>query len=304
MPKLATLEIDIKQFKTDIKDALKETFVDIQAYAQEIIVLLQAEIKDLKAAIKANKGDVAQLKQHVALYNQQLSEVKAIKVKEKARQAAHKAFDENYQVLESKPVAKTAASIEPEAEKAEEKIEEKADTNIIPAKEIINSVKEAIESAMKDESMPLEVGHKAPEGGELSLSQFQGKQVVLYFYPKDDTPGCTQEANDFMDRIGLFAQNNAVVIGVSRDSQQSHDKFKAKYGIDFNLLADTEETLCNLYGVMRDKNMYGKMVRGIERSTFLIDEEGNVKSIWRKVKVPGHVEDVLKQVKQKQTELF
>jgi peroxiredoxin Q/BCP len=124
-----------------------------------------------------------------------------------------------------------------------------------------------------------------------------GKAVVLYFYPKDNTPGCTTEAMQFRDQHKDFLKAGAVVFGVSRDNMASHEKFKANLELPFELIADTEEKLCHMFGVVKNKIMYGKKVKGIERSTFLIGPDGILKQEWRGLKVPGHVEDVLKAVK-------
>ena len=134
-------------------------------------------------------------------------------------------------------------------------------------------------------------------GGELRLAQLRGHIVVLYFYPKDNTPGCTTEAQDFAAAHGRFEKAGAKVIGVSRDSLASHEKFCTKFELPFPLLSDPDEALCTLFGVMKQKNMYGKMVRGIERSTFLIDAKGVLREEWRGVKIPGHVDAVLAAVK-------
>lgn len=117
--------------------------------------------------------------------------------------------------------------------------------------------------------------------------------TVLYFYPKDNTPGCTTQAIGFRDHYAAFAAANVTIVGVSRDSLKSHENFKAKYELPFELISDPEETVCNLFAVMKLKNMYGKQVRGIERSTFVIDSAGNILKAWRGLKVPGHVEEVL-----------
>jgi thioredoxin-dependent peroxiredoxin len=132
---------------------------------------------------------------------------------------------------------------------------------------------------------------------KLGLANFKGRKLVLYFYPKDDTPGCTTEGQGFRDHYEAFRKAGAEVVGVSRDSIASHEKFKAKYEFPFELLSDPEETLCTIFGVMKEKNMYGRKVMGVERSTFLIDEHGVLRQEWRKVKVPGHVEEVLGAVK-------
>ncbi len=124
------------------------------------------------------------------------------------------------------------------------------------------------------------------------LSDFKGKAIILYFYPKDDTPGCTTEACDFNSDLNAFNQLDGVIFGVSRDTLASHEKFKKKFGLQFELIADTESQLCNLFGVINDKNMYGKILKGIERSTFIIDQNGKLVREWRKVKVPGHIVEV------------
>ena len=131
------------------------------------------------------------------------------------------------------------------------------------------------------------------------LSDYQGKKIIIYFYPRDNTPGCTQEGKDFRDNIEQFNTLNTVIFGISRDSVKVHQGFKAKQEFPFDLLSDKEEKLCQLFGVIKMKNMYGKQVRGIERSTFLIDEQGVLIYQWRKVKVKVHIEEVL----QKLTEL-
>ena len=132
---------------------------------------------------------------------------------------------------------------------------------------------------------------------EISLSDLRGKNVVIYFYPKDSTPGCTREGQDFRDNIAKFRRNKTVVLGVSRDSIKSHENFKAKQDFPFELLSDKDEELCKIFDVIKMKNMYGKKVRGIERSTFLINDKGVLKQEWRKVKVDGHVDEVLDAVR-------
>ena len=149
--------------------------------------------------------------------------------------------------------------------------------------------------------MSLEVGNSAPDftmktdsGGEVSLAKLRGKKVVLYFYPKDDTPGCTKEACGFRDSMPDFSKIDAEIIGVSKDSVAKHDKFKAKYELPFTLASDEDGSVCEAYGSWVEKSMYGKKYMGIDRSTFLIDENGKLRGAWRKVKVPGHVDEVLK----------
>ena len=130
-------------------------------------------------------------------------------------------------------------------------------------------------------------------GGMLKLSALRGKPVVLYFYPKDNTPGCTTEAQQFRDLDAEFKRLGCPVYGISRDSIKSHENFKAKLGLPFELLSDEAETACQQFGTIKLKNMYGKQVRGIERSTFVIDAEGNLRAEWRGVKVPDHAQKVL-----------
>ncbi len=135
------------------------------------------------------------------------------------------------------------------------------------------------------------------EGKKINLKDFRGKKVILYFYPKDNTSGCTKEACSFRDSIKSFEKNNAVVIGISKDDISSHKKFKEKYNLPFNLLSDESlETIKN-YGVWKEKNMYGKKYMGIERTTFIIDEKGIIRKIYPKVKVIGHIEEILNELK-------
>ena len=148
--------------------------------------------------------------------------------------------------------------------------------------------------------MSVEIGMQAPDfelkannGETVQIAQFRGSNIVLYFYPKDMTPGCTTEACDFRDQIQQFTDLNAVVLGVSPDPAQRHQKFVEKYGLPFLLLADTDHHVAESYGVWKLKKNFGKEYMGIERSTFIIDKEGNLIKEWRKVQVKGHVEDAL-----------
>ncbi len=150
----------------------------------------------------------------------------------------------------------------------------------------------------------IKIGQKVPDferpatgGKSIKLSDLKGKNVVLYFYPKDDTPGCTTEGQDFRDNKAKFSRTNTVILGVSRDSVKSHEGFKSKYEFTFDLISDEDEALCNLFDVIKLKKMYGKDVRGISRSTFLIDADGKLRAEWRDVKVAGHVDAVLQAVK-------
>jgi peroxiredoxin Q/BCP len=138
------------------------------------------------------------------------------------------------------------------------------------------------------------------EGGETSLSDMRGRNVVLYFYPKDDTPGCTSEACAFRDAWTDMQGLGTVVLGVSKDTTASHERFKAKYSLNFPLLSDPDKTMLQAYGVWKEKTLYGKKSWGVERSTFLIDGTGVIRKVWRAVKVDGHAEAVLKAVKELQ----
>ena len=137
----------------------------------------------------------------------------------------------------------------------------------------------------------------ATSGTTFKLSNYQGKTLVLYFYPKDNTPGCTTQGMQFRDNYADFQAHNCEVFGVSRDNLKSHENFKAKFSFPFELLADTEELACGIFNVMKMKNMYGKQVRGVERSTFVIDKNGVLAQQWRGVKVDGHVQAVLDFIK-------
>ena len=137
----------------------------------------------------------------------------------------------------------------------------------------------------------------ATGGKTIRLRDLRGQIVVLYFYPKDSTPGCTREGQDFRDLHARFRRQHAVVLGVSRDSLVSHEKFKSKQELPFDLISDPEEKLCRQFDVIHDKTLYGRKFRGIVRSTFLIDSEGKLRAEWRNVKVPGHAEEVLTRVK-------
>ena len=151
--------------------------------------------------------------------------------------------------------------------------------------------------------MANEVGQKAPdfvlptdEGKSLSLKTLRGKKIILYFYPKDNTPGCTKEACAFRDSWSNLEKIGTTVIGISRDSVKAHQAFKLKYNLPFTLLSDREGNVCEKYGVSVDKSLLGKLYKGIERTTFLIDEKGIIAAVWRKVKVNGHLAEVLKKL--------
>jgi peroxiredoxin Q/BCP len=149
----------------------------------------------------------------------------------------------------------------------------------------------------------IEIGGKAPDftlegtGGKWSLKGAAGTNVVIYFYPRDNTPGCTKEGESFTGAHAAFKKANAIILGISTDSLESHEKFKKKLGFPFDLLSDPDQKVCKLYDVIQEKSMYGKKFLGVERSTFLIDAKGVLRGIWRKVKVDGHPDAVLAAVK-------
>jgi len=150
----------------------------------------------------------------------------------------------------------------------------------------------------------VQVGEKIPDftatatnSKVFSLSNNIGKNIVIYFYPKDNTPGCTKEGEDFRDQFEAFSSNNAIIVGISRDPVKSHEKFICKFNFPFDLISDQDEAVCQLFDVIKEKNMYGRKYMGIERSTFLIDSDGTLVKEWRKVKVKDHVKEVLNALK-------
>ncbi len=186
--------------------------------------------------------------------------------------------------------------------KAAKKVAAKAAVKKAPGTAAKKAAKKAPQKTPSGASMTL-AGKAAPAftlmndaGKKVSLKDFRGQRVVLYFYPKDDTPGCTTQACAFRDAEADFSKADAVVLGVSKDTVKSHQKFKGKFNLNFPLLAD-DAGVCEAYGVWKTKNMYGRTYMGIERSTFLIDEGGKVRAEWRKVSVPGHADEVVKALK-------
>lgn len=155
--------------------------------------------------------------------------------------------------------------------------------------------------------MSTEIGKKAPlftaeidGGNKFALKDLLGKWVVLYFYPRDNTPGCTKEACSFRDNLSDLTKLGVEVIGVSPDTVKSHDRFKTKFDLNFNLVSDPDKKICEKYGVIGEKNMFGKKVKGVIRSTFIIDPKGKIRYIYKKVKVAGHTEDVMEKIKEVQ----
>lgn len=154
----------------------------------------------------------------------------------------------------------------------------------------------------------LKIGDKAPvfslpadHGDTVSLKEFKGQKLVLYFYPKDDTSGCTKESCEFNENIKAFERIGSAIVGISKDSVKRHDKFKEKYGFKFKLGSDEQSDTCERYGVWVEKSMYGRKYMGIERTTFLIDEAGKIAHVWPKVKIDGHVDDVMNTIKSMKT---
>ena len=184
------------------------------------------------------------------------------------------------------------------AKKAKKKVAKKAAPKAVPKKKAVKKV--AAKPAKKSSLAKSLLGKPAPDftmptddGGSVNLKDLRGKRVVLYFYPKDDTPGCTVEACAFRDGLPKFSGLNATIIGVSKDDTKSHQKFKTKFKLNFPLASDTSK-VTEAYGAWQQKSMYGRTYMGIERSTFIVDEKGIVRAEWRKVSVPGHAEEVRK----------
>ena len=207
--------------------------------------------------------------------------------KKTAKKAARKPAKKSVKKIAKKKTAKKAsrASVPRVAIKAAKKTAKKAASKAAPAPSV-RRVESFVGKPAPDFTMP------TGDGQTISLSDFRGKRVLLYFYPKDDTPGCTTQACDLRDGMEYFAGANTVVIGVSKDSVASHQKFKQKYDLNFLLASDENTGVSEKYGVWTQKNMYGRTYMGIERSTFLIDEKGIVRAEWRKVSVPAHHDDV------------
>lgn len=216
--------------------------------------------------------------------------------------AAKKANAKKTKTSKVKSTIKSAKKASKKASKKSVKKAVKSATKKKPAGTKVKKVARKATSSSKPKkagAMPV-VGHMAPDfalqsdvNGMISLSRYRGKNVVLYFYPKDDTPGCTREACSFQEHKPKLIGENAVVIGVSPDGPESHKKFRAKYGLDFVLVSDEERELCKAYGVWVEKNNYGKKYMGVQRATFLIDGQGRVAYVWPKVAVDGHTEAVL-----------
>lgn len=158
-------------------------------------------------------------------------------------------------------------------------------------------IKENSMAILKEKSKAPSFSLLNDENKKISLKDFAGQKVILYFYPKDDTPGCTKEACDFKDSMNKIKKSDAIVVGVSKDSVERHQTFKKKNRLNFSLLADVEGKVCKKYGVWKEKSMYGRKYMGIERSTFILDEKGKILKAYYGVKVPGHVDQVIKELK-------
>lgn len=213
-----------------------------------------------------------------------------------------KATAKKSKVTSTKKTSKKSTKSAPK--KSARKTEKSAATKKIPGIHVKKATRKVAGTSnpKKASAMPV-VGQSAPDfalqsdvNGMVNLSRYRGKNVVLYFYPKDDTPGCTREACSFQEHKPKLISQNTVVIGVSPDGPESHKKFRAKYGLDFVLVSDEERELCKAYGVWVEKNNYGKKYMGVQRATFLIDSQGRVAHVWPKVSVDGHAEEVLKEL--------
>ena len=249
----------------------------------------QNKVKTVNSKLKEATKTAGAINKNITKIDSEIEKINAYYKKQKALKSALSTFEKNYKA--ELLIAKNTT----DANKTENKVVKSK-----PVKKTVETTTALVDTAIK-------AGQKAPsftamndQGQTISLNDFTGKKVVLYFYPKDDTPGCTAQAHDFTQHAADFAANNTVIIGVSRDDQASHQRFKEKYNLNFDLLVDSDEVLCEDYGVIKMKNMYGKQVRGIERSTFLIDEMGVISQVWRKVKVADHVKTVLSATQEKE----
>lgn len=199
--------------------------------------------------------------------------------------------------------AKTKATAKKTTSVSKAKASIKTKASQVTSKTKVAKAKKPAKVASVVSKTTLKVGDRVPSftavatKGSVSLESLKGKKVVIYFYPKDHTPGCTIEGHDFSKALPEFAAHNTVVFGVSRDSLSSHESFIEKQCYSIDLISDPEEKLCHLFGVMKEKSLYGRKYIGVDRSTFLIDEQGVITHVWQNVKVPGHVDEVLKAVK-------
>ena len=298
-----------KQRCKDFRQKLKECVKKIKSKSTKALLNRQAQ---LEKKLASEEKLLMQMEKDVLSQKQYLQSVKDLTKKHKALQSTISRFYSEYNTVSevSKPAAQTKKSTAKSTNKKvaaqSKKTPSKPVKKATQAKEEKTKAQDEAASISSDVEVQqnlfmseLMEGQAAPAfavkndlNETLRLDDFKGKKVVLYFYPKDNTPGCTQQAKDFTEQMQSFADNNTIVLGVSRDSVSSHCKFKDKYQLNFSLLSDSDEALCQAYGVIKEKNRYGKMVRGIERSTFLINEEGQITRIWRNVRVAGHVEEV------------
>ena len=259
---------------------------------------LTNRLSTLAKKIKIESKNLADIEKTCERQKEQLKALTELKKQQKALQTSINTFYREWNA----PQATVPAPARTKAKAATKKPSKAAVKKLEKAPEQNVEVK-TDDSQQELFSSELSQGDAAPafelindQGETVSLAQFAGKRVALYFYPKDSTPGCTQQAKDFTERLSELTSANTVVLGVSRDSVESHQRFKEKYDLNITLLADTEESVCQSYGVIKEKNRYGKMTRGIERSTFLINEQGKITQIWRNVKVADHVEAVIAEV--------
>jgi len=216
---------------------------------------------------------------------------KAKKTVAKARKVAKKTAKKTAASV-TKAVKKAAPKLQKAAQRAVKKVAAAA-----PKTSVLHVVSPGAPKTPQVGDWAPQFSAQADDGRTIHLKDYAGQKIVLYFYPKDDTPGCTQEACDFRDSMGRLNTAQAVVLGVSRDDVKSHQKFKAKFGLTFPLLADTNGDICEAYGVWKEKSMYGRKYMGIERSTFLIGQDGKIAKVYSPVKVQGHVDAILEDLK-------
>jgi peroxiredoxin Q/BCP len=317
---IAQMQTQIKKQKAVIKKAqlkCKATQKTITSVARTLkkkpTPAQKKRATALNKKLKTFDRELAQAQKACEQLEQQWQDVRTYQAKARARAAALRAFEQSYTqaskakktVSASKATSAKKAVSASKAKQAAKTTTTKAKVGKTAAKKTTTTRATTAKTATRASSTVKapRVGDQAPtfetmssEDQKVSLKSMQGQYVVLYFYPKDDTSGCTKQANEFSQWLSHFKNKNATVLGVSRDSMASHQRFKAKHQIKVPLIADENERLCQKYGVIKDKTMYGKKVRGIERSTFLIDRSGHIVRSWRGVKVPGHVEEVLAEI--------
>ena len=328
MAKPQPTQLNSKELKLECRYIIDDAFSEVKAICDEHIVLTQKELKKLKQLYSKDtvklKSLTKKLKETEKSFKNKPTAVlkkrlKSTSVKlsslSKSQSKMKKDIDHlsqelvHFKVVKRDQVAKTKALrvlknniAQNTVVEASVRVTAQSKVKEQPMSPVKNQLSPASGSDMVENlsGSVVEEGSLAPvlsalisEDQQHLLKDAKGKNIVLYFYPKDNTPGCTKQAIDFTSSEKQFADLDAVVIGVSRDTLKSHEKFTTKHALTHTLLSDPSELLCQAFGVIRDKNMYGKVVKGIQRSTFVIDQDGKVLKIWRGVKVPNHVDNVL-----------